>query len=107
MQEVPRVLKMVQFSSVMFATKTATQGSGYTVVKDFDQDPLQSAIHRLHRRTKANDVSYMYDVCVQLTECSAMGHSILTQNYVLGVHAVLMFFHTIILLYMNWKKDTV
>ena len=54
-QEVPRVTKMVQSTSVMFATRTATQGSGYTVATDVDQDPLQSAIHRLHRRTKAND----------------------------------------------------
>ena len=54
-QEVPRVPKMVQSSSVMFATKTVPQGSGYTVATDVAQEPFQSAIHRLHGRTEAYD----------------------------------------------------
>ena len=54
-QEFPRVPKMVQSSSVMFATKTVPQGSGYTVATDVAQEPFQSAIHRLHGRTEAYD----------------------------------------------------
>ena len=73
------------------------QGSGYTVVTDVNQDPLQSAIHRFHRQTKANDdgisLTCMMYVC---SWQSVERWDILFLHRIMSWVYTLMFFHTII-----------